>query len=62
VSVGDLLVCFSKRLKDNPHLKPLVYEPDRDLQQILENFIQTYVFVEEEEEDVDEEGDEHKKN
>ena len=49
MSVGDLLVCFSKRLKDNPHLKPLVYEPDRDLQQILENFIHTYVFVEEEE-------------
>lgn len=61
MSVGDLLICFSKRLKDNPQLKPLVYEPDRDLQQILENFIQTYVFVEEEEEDVDEEGDEHKK-
>lgn len=59
MSVGDLLICFSKRLKDNPQLKPLVYEPDRDLQQILENFIQTYVFVEEE--DVDEEGDEHKK-
>ena len=53
----DLLISFCKQLEDNPLLRPLVYEPDRALQQTLIDFIQTYVFVEEE----DEEQDEHTK-
>nr|CAH0108959.1 unnamed protein product [Daphnia galeata] len=57
ISVCDLLISFCKQLEDNPLLRPLVYEPDRGLQQTLNDFIQTYVFVEEE----DEEHDEHTK-
>lgn len=53
----DLLISFCKQLEDNPLLRPLVYEPDRGLQQTLNDFIQTYVFVEDE----DEEQDEHTK-
>ena len=47
----DLLISFCKQLEDNPLLRPLVYEPDRGLQQTLNDFIQTYVFVEQENED-----------
>ena len=53
----DLLIVFSKKLGDNPLLRPLVYQPNLSLQHTLNNFIQTYVFVEEE----DEEHDEHTK-
>ena len=53
----DLLISFCKQLEDNPLLRPLVYEPDRALQTTLIDFIQTYVFVEED----DEEQDEHTK-
>jgi cohesin complex subunit SA-1/2 len=55
MSVCDLLIVFSNKLKSNPLSGPLVYEPDRDLQQTLNNFIQKYVFVEEEDEEIDEE-------
>ena len=57
ISICDLLVSFCKQLEDNPLLRPLVYEPDRALQQTLNEFIQSYVFVEED----DEEQDEHTK-
>ncbi|EFX88480.1 putative stromalin antigen protein, SA-D [Daphnia pulex] len=55
MSVCDLLIAFSKKLEGNPLLRPVVYQPDRDLQQTLNNFIQKYVFVEEEDEEIDEE-------
>jgi cohesin complex subunit SA-1/2 len=56
MSVCDLLIAFSTKLEGNPLLKPVVYQPDRDLQQTLNNFIQKYVFVGEEEEEIDEEN------
>ncbi len=43
----DLLIAFSKKLEGNPLLKPVVYQPDCDLQQTLTNFIQKFVFLEE---------------
>lgn len=49
----DLLIAFCKKLQDNPLLKPLVYEPDRFLRQTLSNFVQTYVFVDQENEEQD---------
>jgi len=54
LSVCDLLVQFCKQLDDNPLLRPLIYEPDRALQQTLNEFIQNYVFVEEDEDEMDE--------
>lgn len=54
ISICDLLIAFCKQLENNPLLRPLVYEPDRGLQQTLNDFIQTYVFVEEDEEEQDE--------
>ena len=40
-------MAFCKRLEDNPLLRPLVYAPDYDVCETLNEFIQTYIFVEE---------------
>ena len=47
VTICDLLVVFSKQLGDNPVMKPLVYEPDKNLQGQLGGFLNDKVFVEE---------------
>ncbi|XP_023223876.1 cohesin subunit SA-1-like [Centruroides sculpturatus] len=57
VTICDLLIVFCKQLADNAALIPLVYEPDRSLQNQLGAFIQDKVFVE----DDDDEQDEHMK-
>lgn len=57
ITVCDLLVVFCDQLSSNPALVNLVYETDRALQIMLIDFIETYVFVTEE----DEEQDEHSK-
>ncbi|XP_043227406.1 cohesin subunit SA-2-like isoform X2 [Amphibalanus amphitrite] len=57
ISICDLLIVFSSQLASNAHLKSLVYTPDRTMQGMLNDFIQTYVFVD----DDDEEQDEHTK-
>jgi ABC-type Zn2+ transport system substrate-binding protein/surface adhesin len=44
--VCNLLIAFSKKLEDNPLLKPVVYDPDHVVKQTLTNFIQKYVFFE----------------
>jgi hypothetical protein len=44
----DLLVVFCDQLGNNPQLAELVYEPDRGLQIQLNDFIQNYVFIMEE--------------
>jgi hypothetical protein len=44
----DLLVVFCDQLASNPQLAELVYEPDRGLQIQLNDFIQNYVFIVEE--------------
>jgi hypothetical protein len=44
----DLLVVFCDQLASNPQLAELVYEPDRGLQIQLNDFIQNYVFIMEE--------------
>lgn len=49
-----MLISFCKQLKENPLLRPLVYEADLGLQQTLNDFIQTYVFVDDEEDGHDE--------
>ncbi|XP_025079886.1 cohesin subunit SA-1-like isoform X2 [Pomacea canaliculata] len=54
VSICDLLIVFSKHLGDNPNLKPLVFEVDRRLQSHLSNFLTEKVFVEDDDDDVDE--------
>ncbi len=48
-----MLIAFSEKLEGNPLLKPVVYQPNQDLQQTLTNFIQKFVFLEELEEDGD---------
>lgn len=57
VTICDLLIIFSRQLMSNNALASLVYEPDRGLQHLLNHFIQTYVFIDDE----DEEQDEHVK-
>ncbi|KAG8222244.1 hypothetical protein J437_LFUL001442 [Ladona fulva] len=57
ITICDLLIQFCKQLESNPWQRGLVYEPDRALQQMLNDFIQSYVFIE----DDDEEQDEHTK-
>jgi hypothetical protein len=44
----DLLVVFCDQLGNNPQVAELVYEPDRGLQIQLNDFIQNYVFIMEE--------------
>lgn len=58
-TICDLLVVFCNQLitNANPLLRQLVYEPDLSMQNMLNEFIQEYVFCEEE----DNEHDEHSK-
>ncbi|THK32919.1 cohesin subunit SA-1 isoform X1 [Diachasma alloeum] len=55
-TICDLLVMFCNQLNSNPNplLHRLVYEPDQDMQDMLNKFIQDYVFFDEDEEDHDE--------
>jgi hypothetical protein len=48
LTMCDLLVVFCDQLASNPLLAELVYEPDRGLQIQLNDFIQNYVFIMEE--------------
>ncbi|XP_065348255.1 cohesin subunit SA-2-like [Cloeon dipterum] len=48
ITICDFLILFCSQLGSNPTLVPLVYEPDRSLQQMLNDFIQSYVFIDEE--------------
>lgn len=48
VTICDLLIIFSRQLTSNNVLASLVYEPDRGLQHLLNHFIQTYVFIDDE--------------
>ena len=47
----DLLIAFCKQLEDNPLLRPLVCVPNSAIQQTLIDFIRTYVFVDKENQD-----------
>lgn len=48
LTICDLLVVFCDQLGNNPQLVELVYEADRGLQIQLNDFIQNYVFIMEE--------------
>jgi len=51
----DLLICFSKQLGERaPRLRHLVYDTDEDLQTKLRKFVEQFVFIEEDEEGLDE--------
>ncbi|XP_076097858.1 cohesin subunit SA-2-like isoform X2 [Mytilus galloprovincialis] len=54
ITICDLLIVFSKNMANNDMMKPLVYEPDKNLQQQLSNFLTDKVFVDDEDDDVDE--------
>lgn len=57
VCLCDLLVVFSEQLNSTaPNLSDLICEPDRNLQSLLNEFVQSYVFVPEQ----DAEHDEHR--
>jgi cohesin complex subunit SA-1/2 len=46
VTICDLLIVFSRNLAQNPLLEPLVYEPDKNLQAQLGDFLNEKVFIE----------------
>ncbi|KAL5005539.1 hypothetical protein ScPMuIL_018995 [Solemya velum] len=54
VTICDLLIVFGKHLGDNAVMRPLIYEPDKNLQTQLTNFLTDKVFVEDDDDDVDE--------
>ncbi|KAJ8310918.1 hypothetical protein KUTeg_012783 [Tegillarca granosa] len=54
ITICDLLIVFGKNLGDNAVMKPLIYEPEKNLQLQLCNFLNEKVFVEDEDDDVDE--------
>jgi cohesin complex subunit SA-1/2 len=61
VSICDLLIFFSnEKLKKNGLLSQLFYEPDENLPTELNIFVQTNVFVPDDE-DAEDEQDDHKK-
>lgn len=56
VGLCDLLIVFSEQLQNQQSIGELVCRPDRNLQVLLNEFVQTYVFVPEQ----DSEHDEHR--
>lgn len=54
VTICDSLIVYSKNLSEKPGLKKLIYEPDKPLQKQLSNFLEEKVFLDDEEEEVDE--------
>jgi hypothetical protein len=54
VTICDLLIVFSKHMGQNKNLLPLVYEPDKNLQAQLSGFLTEKVFVDDDDDDVDE--------
>ena len=45
VTICDSLIIYSKNLGEKAGLKPLVYEPDKNLQKQLSNFLEDKVFL-----------------
>ncbi|CAI9736491.1 cohesin subunit SA-1 isoform X1 [Octopus vulgaris] len=54
ITICDLLIVFSKHLGENALLKALIYEPDKNLQAQLCGFLSEKVFVEDDDEEMDE--------
>ncbi|KAK2186468.1 hypothetical protein NP493_199g04022 [Ridgeia piscesae] len=54
ITICDMLVDFCRHLASNPVMEPLVYEPDKNVQGQLSGFLNDKVFVEEEDDDMDE--------
>ncbi|ELU02222.1 hypothetical protein CAPTEDRAFT_182123 [Capitella teleta] len=54
ITICDLLIVFSRNLAQNPVLEPLVYEPDKNLQSQLGDFLNEKVFIEDDDDDMDE--------
>ena len=50
ITICDLLVVFSRQIASNPAMAPLIYEPNENMQNMLSDFVQEHVFIEEEEE------------
>jgi cohesin complex subunit SA-1/2 len=48
VSICDFLILFYSQLACSPHLLPFVYVPDRALQHLLNDFFQSYLFIDKE--------------
>merc|ERR1719361_2943799 len=63
ISVCDLLIFFCPNggLKENSALAPLVYNPGKQMAQLLNEFIQSNVFVPEEDPEDENEADDHSK-
>lgn len=56
LTICDILVTFCNQLASNPNtiISELIYEADDDLLSVLDSFIQSYVFIYEDEDDLDE--------
>ncbi|KAL4220722.1 Cohesin subunit SA-2 [Mactra antiquata] len=54
VTICDSLIIFSKNLGEKETLKPLVFEPEKGLQNQLSSFLMDKVFLEEDDDEVDE--------
>ena len=49
ITICDLLIVFSKQMGSNAVMVPLIYDPNENLQNMLSDFVQEHVFIEEEE-------------
>ena len=54
ITICDMLIVFSKNIAQNPVLEPLIYDPDKNLQNQLGSFLNDKVFIEDDDDDMDE--------
>ncbi|XP_053403143.1 cohesin subunit SA-1-like [Mercenaria mercenaria] len=54
ITICDSLIIFSKNLAERELLRPLVFEPEKSLQNQLSSFLMDKVFLEDDDDDVDE--------
>ncbi len=48
MTICDLLIVFSQHMSQNPLMEPLVYQPGKEMQFQLGNFLNNKVFIEDE--------------
>ena len=48
ITICDLLIVFGKQIAANAVMGPLIYEANQNLQNMLSDFVQEHVFIEEE--------------
>jgi len=54
ITICDMLIIFSEHITQSPQYEPLVFKPDRNLQSQLGAFLNDKVFIEDDDDEIDE--------